>query len=118
MQHLRTLIRHLEHLVVTEDSDLHRIGNDSRICGEDSGHIGEDFAALGTECSGHRYGTGIRSSTTQRGDLLLLICTLKPCQNHDLIVGQRLDHSIRVDSQDPSLCVTIIGDDSTLLTSE
>jgi hypothetical protein len=61
----RAARRHLEHLLVRDVVELQRLGDETRIGGEDAGHVGEDLAR-GAESGGERDGRGVGAAAAER----------------------------------------------------
>ena len=62
VQDLRTLRRQFKHLLVGDHIELAGLGNDARITGEDTVHVGEDVAPFGIEAGGKRHRAQVRSA--------------------------------------------------------
>ena len=81
MQHLRTLLREQQHIVVGDSLAAHRIWADTRVGGKDTVHIGVDDELVGAQRRGERHRARIRAAAPERCDIAALVDALKP--RHD-----------------------------------
>src|SRR6202165_2360662 len=83
MDHAGTGRGELEHLVVRDERNDTRVGDDAGICSVHTGHVGEDLAAVGVEGNRERHCGCVRTASPQGRDIKLLGGTLKPGDDHD-----------------------------------
>ena len=87
------------------------MGDNSGIGGIDSIDIGVDLALIGLDRCGNGYCRGIGATTSQRGDVAVLIHTLEARDNDHSTCIQITPHPFAIDINNTSLVVCAIGED-------
>ena len=84
VQDLRTMSGEFQGLFLRDRAEAMRLGNDARVCGEQSVNVGVDLAHIGAEGGGQGDGGRIGASATQGRDILSFGDALEACDDGDL----------------------------------
>jgi hypothetical protein len=105
---------HLQHLLEGDGGQAPGFGHDTRVGGVDTVHVGVDQALVGLHRRRHRHRRGVRTATTQRGDVHVLIDTLEAGDHDHAASVQIRAHAGVVDALDARLGVGGVGADGHL----
>ena len=114
VHHARPQAGQLQHFVVADPLDASGFGQQPRIGRVDAVDVGIDFAGLGVQHRRQGHGRRIAAAAAQRGDVVILVDSLKSGGDHDLAFVQRLPHAIGRDRLDAGLGVGAVGLDADL----
>ena len=114
VHHPRPEAGQLEHLVVADPVDLAGLGDDAGVGRVDAVHVGVDLAGVGPEHRGQGHRRRVGAAPAERRDVVVLVDTLEPGDDHDLALAQSLGDPLGRDVPDPGLGVEAVGDDADL----
>ncbi len=118
-EHLGPARRHLEHLLEADGVQVPCVRHDARVGGEDAVHVGVDLAHVGVQRGGQGDGGGVRSTTTQRGDVLAVLAdALEAGDQHDQTFVERVAQPAGGDVDDLGVAVRAGGDHAGLRAGE
>ena len=98
LHHLRALVGELEHLLVADDLQLPRAGDDAGVGSVDAANVGENLASRGVEAGGKGDGSGVGAAAAEGRGLVLVGLAggqaLEAGDDHDLAVVELIPGSM------------------------
>ena len=117
-QHLRPGCGQLQHLLVREGVQLARLGDETRVGGEDALDVGVDLAHVGLERGRERDRRRVRPAAAERRHLLRSRDALEAGDEHDRPLRERVVDALRPDLEHLRARVLGVGDDARLRARE
>ncbi len=90
MHHTCPQAGQFQHFVVADLGDASCFRQDSRVGGIDAVDVGVDLALVGAQHGGQGHGRRVAAAASERGDVEILVDSLKPGGDDDVAVVQRL----------------------------
>ena len=114
MHHAGAEAGQLQHFVVGNVVDFAGVFHHARVGREDAFHVGVDFAFVGPQYGGQRRCRGVTAAAAQRGDVEIVVDSLKTAGDDDFAGVQPAAHAFGGDAADAGLGEGRIGDDADL----
>ena len=119
VQNLRTVRRHLQHLLASDGIQLMRSRHDSRIGSEHAVHIRVNFAHISVQSSSQGNSGRIRTAAAQSSNIAALtVNTLETSNNRNIAGFNGLTDTLRLDLNQTCRTVHAIGNHASLRTGE